>query len=866
MKYNNNNYFHFYFYFYFYIVIYIIIEELNLIKCCTNNQKYLYGNEFRIEKRIEDKFSSFNEINNFHKKDVIDQIMEVNLLKKNKYFNGTESEKDDLYHIKNYKGEELDSEWDWVKNISVVYTWVDGSDINRLDLKYKYNGGLKTTSSRDRSADELRYSLRSLEKYLPWHNGKIYIVTDDQIPSWLDINHPRIKMIYHRDIIPEYVRPTFDSNTIELYFDKIPGITEIFLYLNDDVFFNNYIHPCFFFTGKEFYPKVYRNRYSLNISKEHAERIIERNSIHEIYDATVYITHTLIKKYFDRHFDYHYLEHNGFIFYRDLLDPFRQFFKEELKDVIADKFRNPYKLQSIYLYQTFIQYLTLNKNFLKGKLPENRTLENYSLKIVYNDKNLLVYGEVTDHLKRNNEFFDYFKTNPNILVYNLNDKYSKMDAFYQLTEYMITRYPSPSSFEKKKYIEIETFIPEMFKKLDSDIRDISSKVPGEYDRKNLFSKDILRQNAIKEYIRVKHSLSKSNKNISDREEEEINYLLNYRGEVLDEEWNWAKNISFVYRLNHEKCRNDTGKYIELQKLFYSIGSIEKYLPWSHGKIYLIGNREDLDEMEWSNLNSKMITLISEDEIIPTYFTKSSSYSVEMYLDKIPDLSERFVYMKSDHFFINYTHPRFFFSRDYFPKYNLKRILNPEELKIAKSQDKPFIHTYEIIKKYFGKSYVKGYRYFENAPLPLYRDLFDPVRQLFHETIGDDPHHDNHLILPLYLVLNYNLYGTDQPFYPNYVSGYGKIKESELPLLNNNRTISYYGFDTTTREIFEKTLLTDITVKENFCEDHSYIEEIVRSKILFISFRDIYENGNPKNIKCFFNYLSYLYGIKSINDI
>ncbi|ORY26734.1 hypothetical protein LY90DRAFT_513670 [Neocallimastix californiae] len=163
----------------------------------------------------------------------------------------------ELNFILNYKGGNLEPEWQWVKNISVVYTWVDGSDINFQDLKSKYNGGNRKVNSRDRSADELRYSIRSLEKYMPWHEGTIYIVTCQQIPKWLNTTHSRIKIVDHKSIFPKYVFPTFDSGTIELFFDKIPGISERFIYFNDDVFLNNYIHPCFFFT-REGYPKIYK--------------------------------------------------------------------------------------------------------------------------------------------------------------------------------------------------------------------------------------------------------------------------------------------------------------------------------------------------------------------------------------------------------------------------------------------------------------------------------------------------------------------------------------------------------------------------------------------------------------------------------
>jgi len=146
-----------------------------------------------------------------------------------------------------------------------VYTWVDGSDPDFQKIKAKYDNGNRDINSRFRSADELRYSLRSLQKFLPWHEGMIYIVTYHQIPPWLDTSNKQIQIVDHEEIIPEHIYPTFDSNTIELFFDRIPGISEKFLYFNDDFFLNNYIHPSFFFTSNGFYPKVYKNNNILTI-------------------------------------------------------------------------------------------------------------------------------------------------------------------------------------------------------------------------------------------------------------------------------------------------------------------------------------------------------------------------------------------------------------------------------------------------------------------------------------------------------------------------------------------------------------------------------------------------------------------------
>ncbi|ORX84259.1 hypothetical protein BCR32DRAFT_132905 [Anaeromyces robustus] len=164
----------------------------------------------------------------------------------------------EIREMKKYRGGPLEPEWKWIEDISIVYTWVNGSDLNHLDLKSKYNGGNRNIDNRDRSVDELRYSLRSLEKYLPWHKGNIFIVSPNQVPSWLKPN-TRVKIINQDDLLPPNVAPTFNTFTIELFLDKIPGLTERFIQLNDDYFFKSYTHPSFFFTSKTFYPKFLSN-------------------------------------------------------------------------------------------------------------------------------------------------------------------------------------------------------------------------------------------------------------------------------------------------------------------------------------------------------------------------------------------------------------------------------------------------------------------------------------------------------------------------------------------------------------------------------------------------------------------------------
>ena len=121
--------------------------------------------------------------------------------------------------------------------IDLVITWVNGAD-PRWRAKRQAAGldsALATANVEGRFRDngELRYLLRSIERYWPFE-GMIYLVTDAQIPSYL-ADCPRLKIIDHREILDAQYLPTFSSRAIESALHKIPGLAEHFVAFNDDV-------------------------------------------------------------------------------------------------------------------------------------------------------------------------------------------------------------------------------------------------------------------------------------------------------------------------------------------------------------------------------------------------------------------------------------------------------------------------------------------------------------------------------------------------------------------------------------------------------------------------------------------------------
>uniref|UniRef100_A0A3P8XET4 N-acetylglucosamine-1-phosphotransferase subunits alpha/beta n=1 Tax=Esox lucius TaxID=8010 RepID=A0A3P8XET4_ESOLU len=104
------------------------------------------------------------------------------------------------------------------------------------------------SASRFEDNEELRYSLRSVEKHAPWVRH-VFIVTNGQIPSWLNLDNPRVSVVTHQDIFQNLTHlPTFSSPAIETHIHRIPGLSQKFIYLNDDVMFGKDVWPDDFFS------------------------------------------------------------------------------------------------------------------------------------------------------------------------------------------------------------------------------------------------------------------------------------------------------------------------------------------------------------------------------------------------------------------------------------------------------------------------------------------------------------------------------------------------------------------------------------------------------------------------------------------
>ncbi len=142
--------------------------------------------------------------------------------------------------------------------VDAVVTWVDGDDAELCRERMRFLDGRAQELEREaadatrfRSQGEIYYCLHLLRQNAPWIR-RVYLVTDRQRPDFLtsrEQDRLGVAVIDHREIFRGYeeVLPTFNSLSIETVLHRIPGLSEEFLYFNDDFFLLKPVVPCDFF-------------------------------------------------------------------------------------------------------------------------------------------------------------------------------------------------------------------------------------------------------------------------------------------------------------------------------------------------------------------------------------------------------------------------------------------------------------------------------------------------------------------------------------------------------------------------------------------------------------------------------------------
>lgn len=200
-----------------------------------------------------------------------------------------------------------------MSKIDFVITWVDGNDKlwQKEMQKYKPNTGTDTRITRYRDWGNLQYWFRGVEKFAPWVNN-IFFITWGHIPKWLNTKHPKLKIVKHNDFIPKKYLPTFSSRTIDLNLHRIPGISEQFVYFNDDMFLINHVKKTDFFKNGLPCESVSLNTFTYTSRDENGKIIIntEQMFMAPLYNTAVINHHfnknEVIKKNIFKWFNFKY--------------------------------------------------------------------------------------------------------------------------------------------------------------------------------------------------------------------------------------------------------------------------------------------------------------------------------------------------------------------------------------------------------------------------------------------------------------------------------------------------------------------------------------------------------------------------------
>jgi len=308
--------------------------------------------------------------------------------------------------------------------IDLVYLWVDGSDPawqakHDAVIGSQHEGDGVNCKGRFTNNDELKYSLRSVEMYAHWIR-RIFIVTDNQVPSWLDLSNPKVRVVDHTEIMPSEALPCFNSRVIEHHIANIPGLAEKFIYANDDMLLNRPVTPSMFFAPDGLPIMRFHRRPMRKLTLFLKQKVLGKR----LSNYVLAIKHTaeLVEQRYGRYFGGK-THHNMDAYLKSDCLAVREEFRPEIDAMLRhherradDVQRNIYSYVPIARHRAHLQYVDRHTSFH-------------------------VHIDNPEHLGK------IARYNPIFLCMNDSEYVSDEDRA-RATDYLLSRFPGKSSFEK----------------------------------------------------------------------------------------------------------------------------------------------------------------------------------------------------------------------------------------------------------------------------------------------------------------------------------------------------------------------------------------------------------------------------------
>lgn len=319
---------------------------------------------------------------------------------------------------------------DWLHNkegcpeIDIVYTWVNGSDPAHIKKRKDYLG-VSSDGGRYRDIEQLRYSLRSVEKHAPYARH-VWIVTDHQIPRWLNTSNERVSVINHKTIFqkdPHKYLPTFNSNSIELNIHNIPGLAECFVYLNDDMFFGRPSKPDEdFWDPKTNEQLLYWSSWTIAPPEE---------KLRNIWKMAVRHSNSLLDRVYGKPKEpRHFFIHGVYFWKKTYLRELAKLFEKDYEISFSHRTRKPTDVTLPFLYGNYVKHAHPHR-VEKSKLKYSKLVNDFD--------------QVTKSLNR------LKKQRPHWVCLNDGLGQKPDDRVVQLLiDWLEDYFPEPSQFELKK--------------------------------------------------------------------------------------------------------------------------------------------------------------------------------------------------------------------------------------------------------------------------------------------------------------------------------------------------------------------------------------------------------------------------------
>ncbi|MDQ0827351.1 hypothetical protein QFZ60_003524 [Arthrobacter sp. B2I5] len=235
-------------------------------------------------------------------------------------------------------------------DIDIVFSWVDGSSPEYIAARRAQQQGVVLGEGDDHEArfrqiNELKYALRSVYMFAPWIR-RIFIATDSPAPAWL-AEHPAVTIVRSEEFFADpSVLPTHNSQAVECQLHHIEGLSEHFLYSNDDMFFGRAVGPDMFFTPGGI-TKFIEAETRIGLGENAAER--------SGFENAARVNRKLLWNRFGRITTRH-LEHTAAPLRRSVVAQMEEEFPAEFRKTAASRFR---AADNISVTNSFYHYYAL---------------------------------------------------------------------------------------------------------------------------------------------------------------------------------------------------------------------------------------------------------------------------------------------------------------------------------------------------------------------------------------------------------------------------------------------------------------------------------------------------------------------------